>query len=182
MSTKNLINGVDVAELSKKAEALKKQPELAGFKFHVTNRWYDCGHSRTTVKSFHGVGEEHNHTKAFELVADEPPLLLGEDKGANPVEHLLHALAACLTASMVYHAAVRGIRIEEVESTLEGDLDVRGFMGLANDVRRGYQNIRVTFNVKSDAPVEKLRECALFSPVFDTVSHGTKVDLDIRKK
>lgn len=181
MPAQNLVNGVDVPELGKIAESLKKQPDLAKFKFHVSNRWVSCGHSRTTVKSFHGVGAEHDHSMAFQLEADEPEVLLGTDSGANPVEHLLNALLTCLTGAMVYHAATRGIEIEELESTAEGDLDVRGFMGLADDIRKGYQNIRVQFRVKSDAPVEKLKECAEFSPVLDVVSHGTNVELDIQK-
>lgn len=88
--------------------------------------------------------------------ADEPPLLLGKDHAANPAEYVLHALVACLTTSLVYHAAARGIRIESVESTLEGDLDLQGFLGLSDQVRRGYKDIRVNFVVKSDAGPEQL--------------------------
>lgn len=114
--------------------------------------------------------------------ADEPAILVGTDKGANPVEYVLHALAACLTTSMVYHAAARGIRIEELESQLEGDLDLRGFMSIGPDVRKGYQNIRVTFKVKSDAPAEKLKELCQFSPVFDTIRNPVAVAIDVQKK
>ncbi len=115
------------------------------------------------------------------LEADEPPVLLGEDRTANPVEYLLHALASCLTSSIIYKAAARGITIESLESTLEGDLDARAFLELSNDVRKGYQNIRVTFKVKSGASPEELKECAEFSPVLDVVTHGTPVSLRIEK-
>ncbi|HPD16937.1 MAG TPA: OsmC family protein [Planctomycetota bacterium] len=182
VAEETLINGVDVTALGEKAEALRSDPGLGKSRFRITNRWLGCGRNRSTVAGFHALRQDIPHEQTFELEADEPPVLLGTDEGANPVEYLLHALASCLTTSLVYHAAVRGIHIEEVESTLEGDLDIRGFMGLAPDVRKGYQNITVTFRVKSDAPAAKLRELANFSPVFDVVSHGTKVDLKIETR
>ncbi len=114
---------------------------------------------------------------------DEPPILAGNDEGANPVEHLLHALASCVTTSMVAHAAVRGIQIEELESELEGDIDLRGFLGLAADVPKGYTNIRVKFKVKTDADnIEKLKKLAEFSPVYNTLIHGTNVDIQVEPK
>ena len=123
------------------------------------------------------------HREEFHLDADEPPVLAGEDQGASPVEHLLNALAACMTTSMVYHAAVRGIQIEALESELEGDIDMRDFTGLAPEVRKGYQAIRVKFKVKTDeANLEKLKALTEFSPVFDVVSNGTQVDVTIEKK
>ena len=179
MSDQILINGVDVQELGNKAKALAQDPELAKFQFRAENRWLDTGHNRTTVKDFHGVGQEISRAEPFALDADEPPVLLGGDCAANPVEHLLHALVSCLTTSLVYHAALRGIKIDEVESTMEGDLDVRGFMGLSGEVRKGYQNIKVTFRVKADAPKETLEELARYSPVLDVVTNGTPVSLQV---
>jgi len=121
-----------------------------------------------------------SHKETFMLEADEPEILAGQDHAANPVEHLLHALAGCLTSSMVYHAATRGIEIEELESRLEGELDMNGFLGLSSDVRKGYQNIRVTSRVKTNSEnLDTLRELAEFSPVLDVVSHGTLVDLKV---
>jgi uncharacterized OsmC-like protein len=112
--------------------------------------------------------------------ADEPAILAGADKGANPVEHLLHALASCLTTSMIAHAAVRGIRIEALESRLEGDIDLRGFLGLANDVPKGYTAIRATFRVKADPKdMPRIAELAQFSPVFNTLMRGTVVDVQV---
>lgn len=179
MAGQTLVNGVAVDELRQKAATLGKNPELACFRFRVHNRWINGGHSQTVVKDFHAVGESQHHSQEFTLEADEPPVLLGQDTAPNPVEHLLNALVTCLTGSMVYHAALRGIRISEIWSTVEGDLDVRGFMGLDPGVRKGYENIRVSFRVKSDAPSEKLEECARFSPVLDVVTNGTRIDLQV---
>jgi len=177
--TITMINGIDTHELGDKAETFKNEPEMAKFRFSARNKWLGGGHNQTTVTSFYAMGQDIPHAEPFTLDADEPPLLAGTDLGANPVGHLLNALVSCLTSSMVYHAAVRGIHIEEIESFLEGDLDVRGFMALEPDVRKGYQNIRVTFRVKSDAPKETLEECARFSPVFDVVTNGTNVALEV---
>jgi uncharacterized OsmC-like protein len=117
------------------------------------------------------------------LDADEPPILAGEDKGPNPVEHLLNALAACLTTTLVYHAAIRGIEIEELESEVEGDLDLQGFFGLSSDVRRGYENIRVNFKIKTDAEnIERLKALSKLSPVFDVTTKGTNVAVSIQCK
>ena len=111
-----------------------------------------------------------------------PPVLMNQNRAANPVEYVLHALAACLTTSLVYHAAARGVKVDEVESTLEGDLDLRGFLGLSDDVRTGYHNIRVTFRVKSEASAETLRELCRHSPVFDIVSNPVPVFVSLEKR
>jgi uncharacterized OsmC-like protein len=181
MAQATVLNGVDAAQLGEKAQALRQTPELGKFNFRITNKWRDGGFNQSTATDFHGLQQDIAHAAPFVLDADEPPVLLGEDRGANPVEHLLHALAGCLTSSIVYHAAVHGIAIEELESTVEGDIDVRAFMGLTDEVRRGYQNIRVTFRVKSDAPKEQLAKLAEFSPVLDVVSHGTDVSIDFEE-
>jgi uncharacterized OsmC-like protein len=181
--TINVTNGVDMDVLLKTINAVQEEPTLAKSNFRVHNKWVSGGQNQTTVTDFYGAGQDNLHKQTFILDADEPALLAGEDHAANPVEHLLHALAACLTTSMVYHAAVRGIEIHELESRLEGDLDIRGFMGLSQDVRKGYQSIRVTFKVKT-APenIEKLKALAEFSPVLDVVSNGTPVDIQVESK
>ena len=177
-----VINGIDVAEFENTVQAVKAQPELGKFQFRATNRWDMGGYNRTTIKGFYGAGQEHGaEDRSFVLEADEPPILLGEDRTANPVEYLLHALASCLTSSIIYKAAARGITIESVESKLEGDLDARAFLELSSDVRKGYQKIRATFKVKSDASAEALKECAEFSPVLDVIAHGTPVSLRVEK-
>lgn len=170
----NIVNGVAVDTLSKTVGAIKATPALAKFNFRIRNQWVDGGRNTSTAGNFYGAGAEQTRSKAFVLEADEPPVLLGKDLAANPVEHLLHALAGCLTSSMVYHAAARGIHIEEVESSLEGDIDLQGFLELDKNVRNGYQGIRVNFKIKADVPDEQLLDlCKLGSarsPVFDSLS------------
>jgi uncharacterized OsmC-like protein len=175
-----IVNGVDVAGIFETITAVKADAELAKFKFRAANEWIDGGHNRSSIQSFYGCrAEDTTRTRPFVLDADEPPVLLGRDQGPNPVEFVLHALAACVTTSMVYHAASRGIVIEDVDSELEGDLDVRGFLGLSESVRKGYQKIRMHMKVKSRAPASTLRELAMFSPVYDVVSRSVPVDLVI---
>jgi uncharacterized OsmC-like protein len=179
------LNGVDVEKLGATLEALKAKPELARFQFRAKNRWVDGGHNRSEIGAFYGAGTEDaaRAKRPFVMDNDEPPLLLGEDRGANPVEQVLHGLAGCLTTSLVYHAAARGIRIDSVESRLEGDLDLRGFLGISDDVRNGYEKIRVTFDVKGDATPEQVEELVQLaqkrSPVFDVVSRPVPVEVKV---
>ncbi len=173
------VNGVAVDELFKTIDAIKASPVIAKFKFSADNKWMDGGHSRSTIKSFYGACENVEHQQQFVLDADEPPLLLGKDRGANPVEHLLNALAACVTGAMVYHAAARGIQIEELESTVEGRIDLRGFLNIDKNVRNGYEQIKMKFRIKADITDEELQELyqlgPTFSPVFDSVTKGVPV-------
>ena len=175
-----VMNGVDVERLGQTIQAVQKDPGLAKSQFRAINRWVSGGHNRSTIQGFYAAGQEDtSRTNPFVLDADEPPVLLGQDQGANPVEFVLHALAACVTTSLVYHAAARGIRLESVESQLEGDLDLQGFLGLSDQVRRGYKEIRVKFTVKSDASPEQLQELTKFSPVYDIVSNPVPVSISI---
>ena len=175
-----IINGVDVDRLGATVEAVRRTPSLATFRFRAANHWIDGSHNRSTIKSFYGAGQEDTlRTTPFVLDTDKPPVLLGKNQGPTPVEFVLHALAACLTTSLVYHAAARGIHIESVESTLEGDLNLQGFLGLSDQARRGYKQIRVNFTVKSDAPAKDLEELTKFSPVFDIVSNPVPVSIQI---
>jgi uncharacterized OsmC-like protein len=175
------VNGVDLTRLTDTIEAVKADPELASFKFRIQNRWIDCGQNRSEVQQFTAGGNETEHKTGLFLEADEPEVLLGSDKAANPVEHLLHALASCVTTSMVYHAAARGIHVEEVESSLEGDLDLRGFLGLAPSVRKGYQQIRLKLRIKADVTDQELSDLAAlgpkFSPVFDSITKGVPISV-----
>jgi uncharacterized OsmC-like protein len=178
--TQQIVNGVNVDRLMETVGAVKASPELGMFHFRAQNRWIDGGHNRTVIRDFYGAGrEDTSRDTPFVLEVDEPPVLLGENHGVNPVEYVLTALAGCLTTSLVYHAAARGIRIDEVESSLEGDLDLQGFLGISDEVRNGYQDVRVTFRIKADAPRETLEElCRVAqrrSPVFDIVSHPVPV-------
>ncbi len=175
----SMVNGVDREKLFGTIDHIKGAPELARFKFNVRNEWLDGGHNRSTIETFFGAGTDHLHAVKFVLDTDEPEILLGKDQGANAGEYLLHALAACVTGTMVYHAAARGIAIQEVESSIDGDVDLRGFLGLDEKVRRGFQEIRMNFKIKADVPDEQLQElCKMarqYSPVFDSVTNGVPV-------
>lgn len=180
-ATSHITNGVNIDDLSKTIEAVKEQPEIAKFKFNVSNCWIGGGHNRSTVHGFRGAMQDMEHSSKFVMDAGEPPVLLGADEGANPVEYLLHALAACITTSMVYHAAGQGIEIEAVESKIEGDLDLRGFLGIDPTVRNGYERIRMTMKIKTNADERQWNKLVKlgpgFSPVFDSVTKGVPVEV-----
>lgn len=175
------INGVNVIDLFTTIDAIKATPAIAKFRFRIRNRWQGASQNRSTVNEFYGAGQEQSRSQSFVLDADEPAILLGNDQAPNPVEHLLHALASCITTSMVYHAAARGITIDEVESSFEGDLDLHGFLDLDEKVRNGYQGIRVNFKIKADVPDEQLQEIVALgtghSPVFDSLTNGVPVSV-----
>jgi uncharacterized OsmC-like protein len=177
-------NGVDTERLFATLDAITAQPEIAGFQFRARNRWIGGAHNRSVIKDFRGAGgEDTSRAEAFVLDAGEPAVLLGTDTGPNPAELVLHALAACLTTSLVYVAAARGVTLTEVESTLEGEIDLRGALGLSGEVRNGYSGIRVAFTVRGDAPPERLREIVeraqARSAVLDIVSRGVPVTVDV---
>ncbi len=178
-------NGVNVDELFGTIDAVKKSPVIAKFKFRADNQWFDGGYNETTIKDFYGIQKEHRHEATFTLGADEPPLLLGTGKGPNPVEYLLTALAACVTTSLVYHAAAKGIKLNAVESRLEGDIDLQGFLGISKDVRKGFQEIRMHFKIDADVPEEQLEELVqlgpAYSPVFDSITKGVPVSVQLDK-
>ena len=180
-----IVNGVNVNDLFTTIDAIKITPAIAKFKFRIHNQWQGACQNRSAVSEFYGAGQELSRPKPFVLEADEPAVLLGKDAAANPVEHLLHALASCLTTSMVYHAAARGISIEEVESSFEGDLDLHGFLDLDKNVRNGYQGIRVNFKIKADVADEQLQELVELgtghSPVFDSLTNGVPVSVNAER-
>ncbi len=180
MEATAMVNGVDLDRMMETVSAIRQDAELAEFTFRAQNRWMGGTLNRTMIKDFYGMGrEDESRNEPFELLADEPPALAGANRGANPVEYLLTALAGCLMTGLVAHAAVRGIEIEEAECKLEGDIDLRGFLGISPQVNKGYRNIRVSFRVKSDASEEQLRELCQFSPVFNTIVNPTPVSIEI---
>jgi uncharacterized OsmC-like protein len=175
---------VDTEKLFATLDLIKAQPELARFQFRATNRWIDGAHNRSTIKGFYAAGaEDTTRTAEFQVDAGEPAILLGTDTGANPAEHLLHALAACLTTTIVYVAAARKVQLTSVESTLSGDMDVRGALGVDDEPRNGFERISVSFRVIGDAPDEQLREVVERakerSAVYDMVTNGVPVALDV---
>src|SRR5436190_21429420 len=136
-------------------DLIKAQPRLAKFQFRATNRWIDGAHNRSTIKGFYAAGgDDTTRSENFDIDAGEPAILLGTDTGPNPAEYLLHALAARLTTSLVYVAAARGVTLTKVESTVEGDMDVQGALGLSDDYRNGFEAIRISFSIEGDASRE----------------------------
>jgi uncharacterized OsmC-like protein len=185
MQVSNIVNGVDLNTLTGTVELVSADPMLGRFQFRARNRWLDGGHNQTTIQGFYGAGaEDTSRTEPFVLDADEPPLLLGENRGPNAGEYLLQALAACLTGTIVYHAAARGIVLEGLECTIEGEVDVQGFLGLDESVRPGFQEIRVAFTVSGDFDDDELVELArltTFSPVRDSVSNPVPVTIEVAR-
>lgn len=183
MAAEKNVNGVNVTQVLDTIELIKQKPEIAQFKFRASNQWVGGTHNRATVKDFYGAGAEDDSREALVFEIDEPPVLCGQNAGANPVEYLLVALSGCLTTSMVAHAAVRGITLRKIESRYEGDLDVRGFLGMAEDVPVGYRNIRVFFTIDADLSDEQKEELIAmaqkYSPVFNSIAKPIPVSVQL---
>lgn len=178
-----MINGLNTDTLFGTLDAIKQNPELGQFQFRATNRWINGGENRSRIKGFFGSGsEDSSRTAAFEFVNGEPPVLLGNNEGANPVEFLLHALAGCVTTTFVLHAAARGIHIRRLSTTLAGDLDVQGLLALDDQVAVGYQQIRIKMDVDADCSDQELDELLSFtkdhSPVCNTVCRPVPVMIE----
>lgn len=178
--TRDMTNGVDVGQVMNVIGAIEDDPSYAKFQFRAKNQWVHGGLNRTRIQDFFaGNAEDTTRKEPFVVDSDEPLIIAGADSAPNAVEFVLHALAGCLTTSLVYHAAVRGIEIEAVESSYTGDIDVRGLLGLADNVRKGYNKVTVNMRVKSDESVETLTELAMYSPVFDIVSQSLPVEFNL---
>jgi len=175
-------NGVDTATLFATLNAVKANPDIAKFQFRATNRWVSGTHNRSTIHGFYGATQEMTHLQERTYDADHPAVLVGSDNGPTPVEFVLHALAACLTAGIANIAAVRGVNLSEAESTVEGDIDLLGIFGLSDEVRNGYQQIKVSFKLRGDDP-DKLRQVVEQSrhrsAVLDIVTNGVPVAIDV---
>ena len=175
-------NGVDVETLFATLDAVKSNPEIAKFQFRATNQWVSGTHSRSTIHGFHGAMQELTHVEPRTYDADHPAILVGRGPGPTPVEFLLHALAACLTAGIANIAAARGVELTEVSSTVEGDIDLMGLLGLDTGVRNGYRGIRVSFRLRGDDP-EALRrvveQSKARSAVLDVVTNGVPVTVEV---
>jgi uncharacterized OsmC-like protein len=178
------LNGVDTPTLFATLDAVKTNPELAKFQFRASNRWVSGTHNRGTIRGFYGAGQEDTtRTEDFVYDADHPAVLVGNGNGPTPVEFLLQAIAACLTAGIANIAAARGVPLTAVSSTVEGDIDLLGILGLSDQVRNGYQGIRVSFQISGDAPDEVLRglleQSRARSAVYDVLTNGVPVSIDV---
>ena len=178
----HVINGVDTDQVLDLVGNMQQDEDYGKFKFRAANHWIDGAHSRTAIQGFFAGGEEDAGRKEPHYVdADQPYFLAGENNAPNPVEYVLHALDSCLTVTLVSHAAVQGISLEEVETSSEGEMDARGFFGISDDVSKGYERIRVNMQVKSDADVDTLTKLAMYSPVYEMVSKSVPVDFTLTK-
>lgn len=180
---KKVVNGVNVTDLFNTIDAIKGDKEIAKFNFRATNKWVDGAGNRTTIRDFDGACQKFDREEPFVIQKDEHPILLGKDTGANPVEYALAALAGCLTTSLVYHAAAQGIKLDSVESTYSGNIDLHGFLGMDEKVRNGYEDIQISFKVTGDASPEKLKELVELaqkrSPVYDIVTNKVPVNVTV---
>jgi len=175
-----MTNGVDVSRVMNVIGAIEADPGYAKFQWRATNQWINGSVSRSRIKDFYaGNAEDTTRNGEFTLDADEPKIAAGQNSAPNSMEYVLHALATCLTGTLVYHAAVQGIRIEGVESSYKGDMDVRGLFGMADDVRKGFDKVTVHMRVKSEASVEQFTELALFSPVYEMVSRAVPAEFTL---
>ena len=184
MKIETKVNGVAVDQLMETIDLLSKQPELGAFRFYANNTWVDGTFNRAENPAATGpAADPQGRPEPHVHDIDEPPVLLGEDRGANPVEYLLAGLSGCVTTTFIAYAAAQGVKIDELRTELDGDIDVRAFLGITHDVRPGYKQIRIKFHVKSDAPQAKIRELMKLaerrSPVSDSVRHGVPIEFTL---
>lgn len=177
------LNGVDTPTLFATIGVVGAQPELARFTFRAVNRWQQGTHSRTRIQSYFGASAEQMHEREFVYDADHPAVLVGRDQGPTPVEFLLHGIASCIMAGIGNIAAARGITLYEVEATVEGAIDLRGVLGLSDEVRNGYEAIRLNFKIKGDAPADALEKIVeqsrRRSAVYDVLTNGVPVAISV---
>jgi uncharacterized OsmC-like protein len=186
MAPETKVNGVNIDQLFSTIDLLKGKPDLAKFKFRATNKWLGGTHSHATVKDFYGPGKEDTSRAPVSFDLDEPEVLLGTNQGTNPVEYLLVALSGCITTALVAHASAKKIPLRSVESRFEGDIDLRGFLGISQEVPVGYQEIRVYFKIDADISDEQKEELVRmgekYSPVANTIKSATPVSVQLDRK
>ena len=182
--TASVVNSVNVEQLFGTIEAVKANPDLAKCQFRAETEWIRGGHSRTKIQGFYAAGQEDvSRSRPFILDGDEPPVLLGENHGPNAVEAVLHALASCLAVGFIYNASAMGILVESLTFKVEGELDLHAFLGLSETTRPGYENIKLTYRVKCNAPREKVVDLCNYvqktSPVLDILRNPVPVTVDL---
>lgn len=177
------INGMDIKKLEETIQAINDDPDMASFTFHAVNEWVEGTRNKTIVHKYEGANEAIERRHPFIIQSDEPEVLLGEDTAPNPIMTLLHSLASCLSVSIVYNAVARGIAIDKLSISMEGDLDIHGFLGLSKEVRPGFQDVRVMVDLRSEAPREEienlLRESQKRSPILDSLRNRIPVEVEL---
>ncbi len=186
MAELSVNNGVNVEALLEARKALTDAPEAAKFTWRASCKWQNGTHSRSTVQGFHGLGEEQKHKTEFSFDIDHPEVFASEDLGATPIELVLVGLASCLTAGVASVAQHRGIQLKSVEANLEGAMDIQGILGIDSDVRNGYDDIKVTFNIDADASQKEIEalvaQSQKRSAVYDCVTNPTNVTVQVNKQ
>lgn len=176
-------NGVNVQALLDAREALSEAPEAAQFTWRATCTWINGTHSRSSIKSFFGLGEEQSHKTEFTFDADHPEVFASEDHGAAPVELVLAGLGSCLTAGVASVAQNWGIQLRSVKATLEGGMDIQGILGVDRDVRNGFDGIKVTYDIDADATPDEIRavvaQSQKRSAVYDVITNPTNVTVEV---
>jgi uncharacterized OsmC-like protein len=178
-------NGVNVEALFGAQEALKKTPEAGQFKWRATVNWIKGTHSETRIETFYGLGGEHRHKRPFTFEGDHPEVFAAEDNAATPVEIVLAGLASCLTAGVAAVAQARKIQLRSVSATLEAGMDIRGILGVDEDVRNGFEGVKVTYKIDADASPEDIKaivaQSQKRSAVYDIITNPTNVTVDVEK-
>lgn len=178
------LNGVDVEQLTETINQVKEDPDLAKFNFRAHTEWMNGAFARTEIQDFYGAGkEDDSRTEPFVMEGDEPPVLLGSNKAPNAVETVLHALTSCLAVGFVYNAAAKGIEVENLNFDISGDIDLHAFLGLSDEIRPGYENIKVSYKVNCDASREEVEELCEYvqktSPVLDIIKNPVPVTVEM---
>ena len=182
-TTDGVDNGVNVPALLAAREALSAAPEAARFQWRARTEWVNGTHSRTTVEEFAGLGTDHNHREAFRFEADHPEVFASDDNGATPLELVLAGLGACLTAGVAAVATNRGVQLRSVTAHLDGDMDIQGILGIDRDVRNGFSDIRVRYEIDADAPRADIEaivaQSQKRSAVYDAITNPTNITVEV---
>ena len=178
-------NGVHVAALLGAREALTAAPEGARFKWRASSEWLRGTHSRATVDGFFGLGAEQRHRQTYQFDSDHPEIFASPDNGATPVEFVLVGLAGCLSAGVAAVAQHRNIQLRSVKATLEAGMDLQGILGIDEQVRNGFDGIKVHYEIDADATPEQIAalvaQSQKRSAVFDIVTNPTDVTVTTQK-